>query len=172
MDERTRLARSLWSITERYPLIIAAIVVFVQTVFSLNNRSLWFSDEVRYANVYQNLVEGGHWIVLNLNGAPYPDKPPLYFLFLNLIDAVSGLNGTTVFFLGSALSGLAYVVATKYLGEVLEFDRKTQVATIYIALSTIFVISLFHYVRMDLMFCVFILLSIAFLYQHYVKRER
>ncbi|OUS05384.1 hypothetical protein A9Q96_11575 [Rhodobacterales bacterium 52_120_T64] len=171
MDERTRLTSSLWSITERFPLIIATIVVFVQTVFSLNNRALWFSDEVRYANVYQNLVEGGHWVVLNLNGMPYPDKPPLYFLFLNAIDAFPGVSGTTVFFIGSALSGLAFVAATKYLGEVLEFDRKTQVAAIYISLSTIFVVSLFHYVRMDLLFCVFILLSIAFLYQHYVKQE-
>src|SRR6218665_125372 len=61
------------------PLIPLTILLALQTVFMLDARALWYSDEVRYANVFEHVVNAGKWIVLHLNGVPYPDKPPVYF---------------------------------------------------------------------------------------------
>ena len=142
-----------------------AFAVFSQTWFSLNNRALWFSDEVRYANAYQNLVENGKWIVLSLNGLPYPDKPPVYFWFLWLIDTITPADMPTVFFLGAALSGLFLLGAAYLLARTLGFDRTVSLASVLILLSTFFLAALFHYSRMDLMFAALIVLSHACLFR-------
>jgi len=34
--------------------------------------------------------------VPHLNGPPYPDKPPVYFWFLGLLDAIPGVDGPMV----------------------------------------------------------------------------
>jgi len=58
----------LWDFVVRFPVMVGIVLIFAQTLPVLDARWLWFSDEVRYAEVYSNLVRDGHWIVLNLNG--------------------------------------------------------------------------------------------------------
>lgn len=169
---RPMALQKLWALATRFPNLVIAVFVALQTGFSLSNRALWFSDEVRYANAYQNLVEGGHWVVLNLNGLPYPDKPPIFFWLLRIIDTIPGINGIAVFFVGAAVSGFAFVAATRLLAKTLGFSKEVQTATIFIMLSGLLIIGTFHYLRMDLLFSAFILLSIAALYEHYVSQTR
>lgn len=147
-----RITDSIWNFCERHPWLFMTVAVIAQTWFTLNNRALWFSDEVRYGNAYQNLVQHGDWMVLSLNGMPYPDKPPVYFWFLWLIDKLTPADMPTVFFIGAALSGLLFLFAAHWLARALGFDRKTALASTAILLSTLFLAALFHYSRMDLLF--------------------
>ena len=91
--------RSIWTRLENHPWLTMTVAVLAQTWFALNNRALWFSDEVRYADAYKNLAAHGKWVVLALNGQPYPDKPPVYFWFLWLLDKLTPFHQPAVFFL-------------------------------------------------------------------------
>jgi 4-amino-4-deoxy-L-arabinose transferase-like glycosyltransferase len=99
-----------YGILARHPWWTLGLLLAAHTAWTMDCRALWFSDEVRYANAFENVVRAGKWLVLSLNGQPYPDKPPLYFWFLALLHTISRMPA--VFFLGAALSGLAYLFAT------------------------------------------------------------
>ncbi|MBI9078698.1 MAG: glycosyltransferase family 39 protein [Pseudodesulfovibrio sp.] len=167
-----RIISRIWNRLENHPWLTMIVAVSAQTWFTLNNRALWFSDEVRYANAYQNLVQHGKWMVLSLNGQPYPDKPPVYFWFLWLIDTVTPADMPTVFFLGAALSGLFFLGAAYFLARTLGFNKTVSLASVLILLSTFFLTALFHYSRMDLMFTALIILSHACLFKAFNDEQQ
>ena len=162
----------IWVTLESHPWLTMIVGVFAQTWFCLGNRALWFSDEVRYANAYQNLVLNGKWMVLSLNGQPYPDKPPVYFWFLWLLDTLTPVDMPTVFFLGAALSGLMFLMSAYVLARVLGLGKTTSLAGVLILLSTFFLAGLFHYSRMYLMFSAFIVLSHACLFKAFSEEKQ
>ncbi|MBC15595.1 MAG: glycosyl transferase [Desulfovibrio sp.] len=168
----SKIATHIWNTLEDHPWLTMIVGVFAQTWFTISNRALWFSDEVRYANAYQNLVLNGKWMVLSLNGQPYPDKPPIYFWFLWLIDTLTPANMPTVFFVGAALSGLFLLMASYYLARVLGFNKSVSLGGVLILLSTFFLAGLFHYSRMDLLFTAFIILSHACLFQAFKQNDQ
>ncbi|MGE4505855.1 MAG: ArnT family glycosyltransferase [Desulfovibrionaceae bacterium] len=162
---------SLWDLAARHPRLAALAAVIAQTALTLHSRALWFSDEVRYANAYENMERAGHWIVLSLNGVPYPDKPPVYFWFLSLLDHLTPLDPPAVFFLGAALSGLFFLWAVVELGRALGLGRNTVLAAVLVVASSLFFAAVLHYSRMDLLFAALIVLSQAFLARTFAKGE-
>jgi 4-amino-4-deoxy-L-arabinose transferase-like glycosyltransferase len=153
----------------------------LQVAFSLDARSLWYSDEVRYAGAYRSMVDSGNWLVMHLDGAVYPDKPPLFFWFLRGLDeAVKALmplapfsvtvTETMLFFAGAALSGLLCLVAAHALASlVARVDRRTVLAADLILVSGFFFAALAHYLRMDFLFTACITLSHVFLFHAWVR---
>lgn len=166
------IANRIWYFLEDHPWLTMIVGVIAQTWFTLNNRALWFSDEVRYGNAYQNLVLNGKWMVLSLNGQPYPDKPPVYFWFLWLIDTLTPADMPTVFFLGAALSGLFLLMASYALARTLGLNRTVSLAGVLILLSSFFLAGLFHYSRMDLLFAAFIILAHACLFKAFSLKDQ
>lgn len=161
----------IWGIMEDHPWITVLFLIFMQSIFTMDYRSLWFSDEVRYANVYHQMKDAGHWLVMYLNGVPYPDKPPVYFWFLSLIDTLTPADGVSVFFLGSALSAAIFLLSTVALAKTLGCGRKTTLATGLVLLTNIFFVGIAHYSRMDLLFASFILWANICLYKGFHSRE-
>jgi len=159
------LGSRIWSRLEDHPWLTMILAVLAQSWFCLGNRALWFSDEVRYADAYHNLAVNGNWMVLALNGQVYPDKPPVYFWFLWLLDKLTPFDAPSIFFLGAALSGLFFLFAAYALSRTLKFDRSTSLGSTLVLLATFFLVALFHYSRMDLMFAGLIILSHACLYR-------
>ncbi len=159
------------------PLLIILLVLAAQVLFTLDARALWYSDEVRHANAFQSMVRDGHWLVLHMNGEAYPDKPPLYFWFLALIQMVMQLvigkaPEPQLFFIGTAVSGLLLLLASHALARlVARVDGKTALGAGLILLSGFFFSGLLHYSRMDLLFAACITLSHVFLF-HAWMRER
>ncbi|MBU1230416.1 MAG: glycosyltransferase family 39 protein [Proteobacteria bacterium] len=150
----------LWSLIHRRPWLALAVLAATQTAFTLSARAQWFSDEVRYADAYAGLLRG-RWLVLSLNGVAYPDKPPLYFWFLRLLDALPGMDDPAVFLLGAAASGLLVLYATLLWARVLGLRTEAGPLAGLILLSTLFFAGLLHYSRMDLFFTALILCSQA-----------
>lgn len=163
--------RSLWTRLENHPWLTMTVAVLAQTWFTLGNRALWFSDEVRYADAYRNLAVNGKWMVLALNGQPYPDKPPVYFWFLWLLDKLTPFDQPAVFFLGAALSGLFFLFAAYALARTLKFDRTASLGSVLVLLSTFVLAALFHYSRMDLLFGACIILAHACFYRAYTGKN-
>lgn len=153
----------LFGVMAYAPYLIIAALVVLQTIFTLDARDLWYSDEIRHADAFRNLLEGGKWLVLEMNGQPYPDKPPLYFLFLRALYEVLPAGWQSipvVFFAGAALSGLLFLLSTLVLGRGAgRADGKTLLGAGLILLSTGYIMGLLHYGRMDFLFAALITLS-------------
>jgi len=156
----TALLDRLWNLVRRWPMTALAGLAALQTAFTFSTRSLWFSDEVRYADAYAGLLHG-KWLVLNLNGLAYPDKPPLYFWLLRALDVLTGLHDPAVFFLGAAVSGVLLLWATLLLARALRLPEEAGPLAGLILLGTLFFAGLLHYSRMDLLFAALIIAAQA-----------
>jgi len=147
------------------PMLTLSCVYLLHVIFSLHTRELWFSDEVRYADVFTNLLERKKWLVLYLNGQPYPDKPPLYFWFLAGLKWLTSLPTSTVLFLGSAISGFIYLGSSYWLGLTTLKNKNYAFLGCTLLLTNFYFLALIHYVRMDLLFASFIILAHVFFYR-------
>ena len=165
------------------PILLPVALFLVQVVFTLDTRALWYSDEVRYASAYRSMADAGDWLVLHLNGAIYPDKPPLFFWFLYglgeaakvilpLLPIQVPFTENTLFFIGVASSGLLCLLATHLLASfVARVDRRTVLAADLVLLSGFFFAALNHYLRMDLLFTACITLSHVFLFHAWIRSK-
>jgi 4-amino-4-deoxy-L-arabinose transferase-like glycosyltransferase len=161
----SRLAR-LGRLAVEHPWATLAAAGALHTVPTLGARELWFADEVRHGHVLQELLQGGHWVVLYLNGAPYPDKPPLYFWFLGLLASLVRSDRPWVFFLGAALSALALLAATVALARAVGgLDRRGALPAALLPLASLFLAVAAHYTRPDLLFAALITLAHVCLYR-------
>ena len=161
-----RLPAGLFELAAKWPAPALAVVLLLQTVLLLHARELWYSDEIRYANAFENLFHRGHWLVLYLNGEAYPDKPPVYFWLLALLRLLMGHEQPALFFAGAALSGFLFVLATYVLARtVAGADRRTSLASGLVLLSGFYFVGLCHYSRMDLLFGALIGFSHVCLYR-------
>lgn len=82
----------------------------------LLSRDLWVQDEARYGEVVREMLAGGNWLVPQLNGMPYPDKPPLYFWIVAGLGGLIG-QGELAFRLVSTLSTLLAGLGVYRLGN-------------------------------------------------------
>lgn len=161
----------VWNIVVRFPILVGIALIFAQTLPVLDARWLWFSDEVRYAEVYSNLVRDGHWIVLNLNGEAYPDKPPVYFLLLAALDLIPGVAMPGLMWLGSAVSAIFLLFAMRALAGAVGIARAGFAAGMLVQLSLFGMLFLLHYVRMDLLFVALMMGGQAYLHRYYYNGE-
>ncbi|GAB6176033.1 hypothetical protein JCM16814_09240 [Desulfobaculum senezii] len=143
----------LWSVSALLPLAILGLILAAQTLPSLDTRALWFSDEIRYANVFEHVIDAHKWLVMYLNGVPYPDKPPVYFWFLTAFLPIFGGAKPALFFAGAAASALVVLVGMLCMNHlVLKGGRENGLAAGLILLTCFYFVALTHYSRMDLLF--------------------
>lgn len=163
----------VYTVLSYAPLILIVLLLAAQVLFTLDARALWYSDEVRHANAFQSMVQEGHWFVLHMNGESYPDKPPMYFWFLALIQMVMGGDaGPRLFFIGTAISGLLLLLATHAMARlVARVDGRTALAAGLILLTGFFFSGLLHYSRMDLLFAALITASHTLLFHAWVRQR-
>lgn len=156
----------LYDLLALFPLLPLTLIYAAQTAFTLDARSLWFSDEIRHGNVYETMLATGQWLVPHLNGTPYPDKPPVYFWFLGLLDAIPGVDGPMVFQLGAAVSGLLALWATYALARLVAgCDKRESFAAGLVLLCGFYFLGVTHYARMDLLFAAVITLAHVCMYR-------
>lgn len=152
------------------PLLGIAVLYFLQTYFALDTRALWFSDEIRYANVFEHVINAKKWLVMYLNGVPYPDKPPVYFWFLGLFLPVYGGATPALFMTGAAVSGFLFIAAAVAMNKfILRGGRELSLGCGLVLLCCFYFIGLTHYSRMDLLFAALITASHICLYHAWQK---
>ncbi|MEI7035871.1 ArnT family glycosyltransferase [Fulvimonas yonginensis] len=78
-------------------------------------------DETRYLAVAWNMHLRGDWLVPWLDGAPYPDKPPLLFWLINLAWDIAGVHAWSARVL-EVLLGLATLPLLRRLALALGAD--------------------------------------------------
>ena len=165
------LLERFWGLMARHPVLALIGATAAQTALTFSSRSLWYSDEVRYADAYRGVLDG-HWLVLSLNGLPYPDKPPVYFWFVALVDKLTPGNGEAHFFVAAALTGLFFVWAVYGLARALGRSRETGLAAGLVVLTCLFFSGILHYSRMDLLFAALIVAAHACLFKEAANDKR
>lgn len=83
---------------------------------------LFEPDEGRYAQIPFEMLTRGEWIVPTLQGAPYLDKPPLFYWAVRLAYSVCGCHDWAAR-LVPALAVLASVLVTYWMGRRLAGER-------------------------------------------------
>jgi 4-amino-4-deoxy-L-arabinose transferase-like glycosyltransferase len=170
-DPGTFIGR-MWNRAAAYPLRTLFLVVAAQTVPALWSRDLTFFDEVRHGDALRNLLEDGHWLVLHMNGEPYPDKPPLWFWLVAGFAKVLGA-GPPAFFAASALSGWLFLVATYALARrALGVAAGPALAAALMVFASPLFLVFGLSTRMDLLFSALIVLSEVCLFRGLTRDER
>jgi 4-amino-4-deoxy-L-arabinose transferase-like glycosyltransferase len=121
-------------------------------VFGINlffPRDLWVQDEMRYGEVVREILTEGHWLIPHLNGYPYPDKPPLYFLLVAGLSLLTD-NITFSFRLLTFISTALCVYGIYLLGKML-VDVRTGFWSGLLFCSTLLSLIVGHIVRMDML---------------------
>lgn len=149
-------------------LVLISIIYFLPGL--LSPRDFWIEDEARYAEVVREMMTEHEWFVPHLNGHYYPDKPPLYFWLAILSSFVFGTISPFTFLLVTFFSSLGCIVTTYYLGKYLFDSISGFLAAIILTSTFLFTIS-GQIARMDMLFTLFIMLSIFSFYYAYQKKN-
>jgi 4-amino-4-deoxy-L-arabinose transferase-like glycosyltransferase len=101
------------------PRRLAALAALSLLLFlpGLWARDFWAPDEPRYAQVTRETLEDGHWLLPHLNGAPYPDKPPMFFWLAAAMGTPFGGVHEASARLVPALAALGTVLLTYAFGR-------------------------------------------------------
>jgi 4-amino-4-deoxy-L-arabinose transferase-like glycosyltransferase len=95
---------------------LIAAVALPQFLLGLDDRNLWIPLEARYALVAREMLETGHWLLPQLGGTVYADKPPLLFWSIAFFSALGpGVTEWTAR-LPTALAAVGVCLLTWRLG--------------------------------------------------------
>jgi len=129
--------KHLSKIYHRPGLQIAFLLGFCLVIYFLNlgRWDLWNPDEPRYAQVAREMVDGGDWVLMHVNGKTYEDKPPLFFWLIAFSSFLwQGFSSFSVRF-PSALFGTLTVLLTFFLGRKLFGSRTGFLSALILATS-------------------------------------
>ncbi len=114
----------------RRAVLILVLLAAVLGALELGRRDLWAPDEPKYALVAREMLETGQFLRPHVNGAPYPDKPPLLFWLIALASWFTGGVGQPAAVLPSILAMLLTLWATGRLAFRLGGQRAPPVLAV------------------------------------------
>ena len=127
-------------------------------------RDPWPADEPRFALIARDMVANHQWLIPQVGGDNYPDKPPLFFW---LIASVLTLTGSLriAFLLPSILAGFGCVLLIYDLCRRL-WNRETGLAAALALLATVQFVWQPRQAQIDATLCFFTTLSLYGLLRH------
>lgn len=142
------------------PRLLVLLAALACVVGAFSGRDLWAPDEPRYGQVAREMLASGDWLVPHVNGAPYAEKPPLYFWLAAALSAPGGRVTAITARLAAALLAAGAVWLTARLA--LRFFRDRWLAACAAAMfaSTALVVWNAPRAALDLPLTFFILLSV------------
>ncbi len=158
-DIRRRVSLDSGAAIRLCGLVGWAVVIWVVVFWRLGYASFWDPDEAVYAQVTREMLRSGDWLAPMYNGAPFFDKPILfYWLQLSSFAAF----GETEFAarLVPALSAVALIGATRHAGA-LFFDVSVgRLAALMVALLP-GTVALSAYAILDMTFTAFLFAGVC-----------
>ena len=144
---------------EAISLIFLFLVCFFLYFFALGEYSLIDVDESRYVTIARDMINANDWLTLRLNGEFFFEKPPLYFWLINLsFLAFHKISEFTARFPIALLSSLC--VFLTYFSVKKMTSRRVGMLTALIMATCFEYLVLTKVVILDIVLCVFIVLSL------------
>jgi 4-amino-4-deoxy-L-arabinose transferase-like glycosyltransferase len=100
----------------RHALVGILALAVLLPLIPAGRRVLWESNEARYPVLAQDILEHGRWLVPEIRGQLYLNKPQLYFWTIALVSLPAGRVSELSAALPSVLSALAAVGAVLAIG--------------------------------------------------------
>lgn len=152
-----------------YVVLALAVLCYFLYCFGNGSLSLTDPDDVFYADSAKEMLDQGSFLTPIMFGQPQFEKPPLYYWLLMVVFDQIGVTAWTARFVG-ALFGILSVLLT-YLFVRRLTDQKSGIVTALILATTIWWIGLARVVLTDLIFSVFIMLSLYAFYEWYASKR-
>ena len=147
------------------PLLIIFFVCSCLFFYNLSARDFWAPDEGDFAEIVREL--DNNYIVPHLNGKPYGEKPPLfYYIVYASKKALHWTKDETSMRIPSSLFALIggiffFLTIRKF------FNRKKAILSTCILISAPLFYWQARYLQVDMVFAVFIALSLLFFFWFY-----
>lgn len=124
------------------------------------------SHELRYLAIADDALEHGNCFTFHNNGELYADKPPLFFWFIMLGKTIFGEHKMWFLSLFSLIPAFITILTMdKWCSRAMDLGQR-RVATLMLASCGLFA-GLAVFLRMDMLMCMFIILSLHTFWQIY-----
>jgi len=102
----------------RSPVTLVAVLVFATLVVGLpaGRAPLWDPNEARYMLLARDILDSGRWLIPDLRGEPYLNKPQLFFWSVAVASLPGGEVTERTAALPAVLSSIATVAAVFAIG--------------------------------------------------------
>ena len=147
----------------KYFGLVAAAVYLLVFMVPITIRPLAIADESRYAEIPREMIESGEWVVPQLNGLRYFEKPPLGYWLVALSMKALGQN-TFAVRLPAALSAGLTALLIFWLIRRQTQDTSWAQFSILIYLTSILVFIVGGTIVLDGIFTLFLTAAIAFFF--------
>jgi 4-amino-4-deoxy-L-arabinose transferase-like glycosyltransferase len=146
---------------EKICLPLLLVISFVAIFFQLGSRSFENQCYIRYAEVAREMIRSGDWIVPRLEGELFLHKPALIIWLIALPSALVGKVTPLLARLPSALSAVAIIGLTYFLGKRMFRDFRVGALAGLILLSSKEFFWQARTARADMALTLFILFSLT-----------
>jgi 4-amino-4-deoxy-L-arabinose transferase-like glycosyltransferase len=126
---------------------------------NLNYRSLFQTDEGRYAEIPREMVATGHWLTPRLDGLRYFEKPPLQYWATAASFTLFGFHNWSAR-LYTALCGFACILLVFMTGRRLWGERVGWLSALATA-SSLYVVFMGHFNTLDMSLTFFLSLCLC-----------
>lgn len=152
-------------------IVILIILSYFCFMFGNGLLSLTIPDEVFYAQTAKEMAQQHSWMTPYLFGQPQFEKPVFLYWLLRLGFIIFGINSFAARFF-PALFGMIGIIAVYLLGRIGFKDPKKAFISAIVLMTSGLYIGLARTVFTDLIFSVFILLSLLSFYWGYSFKNR
>ncbi|MFQ5956880.1 MAG: ArnT family glycosyltransferase [Candidatus Brocadiales bacterium] len=162
------LSREEFFKTNRSSLIILVLISLVMFFVNLGARDLWAPDEAEYAQISQEMLETGDWVIPRMNGIPTAQKPPFFNWAAAALSLPAGRVTELTARLPSAIMGMVGVLATYWLGKGLFGPRAGLLSALILATSPIYLHQA-RWVQVDMVYSTLVSLTLVCFYYGYIN---
>lgn len=135
---------------------VAAILLF----FDIGSRVLVTNDEARFPLLARHMLEGGSWMLPQIDHIPYSNKPPLCAWLIALAAWPAGTVTQVSALVPSLIAGFGVVLATAWIGWRVG-GRSTALIAGFIVVTTHGVFTLARTPTPDMILCWFLTAAMA-----------
>ncbi len=154
----------------RIDLLWLTGLVLLLVATGIGLRDPWPADEPRFALIARDMLATGQWLIPQVGGDVYADKPPLFFWLVAAGIAATG-SVRWAFLLPSLFASLGCVVLVYDLGRRL-WNRETGLATALALLFSVQFVWQARQAQIDATLCFFTTLSLYGLLRHCLQGPR